>query len=168
MHRATLALASSHILTASAHAGVHVPTFFLHDYAFSTNAEPSTPAPNTLTVNAGETVRWVWVANFHSVLQVEGPGLAAPFHSALTDEPGFTFEYTFYIYARHLHVHLRDPRLSPDARSRDGHVGGRSQSFQFLRSWPSSSPPHRAAADNRLTPPEAPLKRTDDTNQTST
>ena len=95
MNRATLALASSLILAAAAHAGVSQPTFYLHDYFFSTSPDPDAPITNTLTINTGQTVRWTWVSNFHSVLQVEGPGLSPPFHSALTDEQGFTFQHTF-------------------------------------------------------------------------
>ena len=90
----TLAFASSLILTAPTLAGI-THTFYLHDYTFSTSPNPEDPAPNTITVNAGDTVQWVWVAKFHSVLQVEGPGLSTPFHSALSATPGFTFEHTF-------------------------------------------------------------------------
>lgn len=103
MHRAPLALASSLILAAPALAGV-THTVYLHDFFFSTLNDPVTPGPNTLTVNAGDTVQWVWVANFHSVLQVEGPELSTPFHSALSATPGFTFEHTFTTLGNYTYI----------------------------------------------------------------
>lgn len=105
--RPHLALASSLILTNPAFAGT-THTVYLHDFFFSTLNDPETPGPNTLTINAGDTVRWLWVANFHSVLQTDGPGIATPFHSDLTDLQGFTFEHTFtapgtYTYICEIH-----------------------------------------------------------------
>ncbi|MFT3683512.1 MAG: plastocyanin/azurin family copper-binding protein [Phycisphaerales bacterium] len=88
----TLALASSLALATPALADA---TFYLHDYTFSTDPDPQATAPNTVTIAPGETVRWIWVANFHSVFQVDGPNLDNPFHSVLSATPGFTFEHTF-------------------------------------------------------------------------
>lgn len=103
----TLALASALILTDTTLAGI-THTVYLHDYTFSTSADPEATAPNTLTINAGDTVRWLWVANFHSVLQTDGPNLNTPFHSDLTDQQGFVFEHTFttpgtYTYICEIH-----------------------------------------------------------------
>jgi plastocyanin len=93
MRAITLAVTIGSATSIGAAAHGAIVDVYLHDFIFSTNPDPEAPEVNQITINAGDTVRWTWVANFHNVREVMG--MPPVFSSLFTDVAGTTFEHTF-------------------------------------------------------------------------
>ena len=87
--RTILALAAVSICASGARAATHDVYVFNFDFSVE---HPSTGIIQDAVINAGDTVRWIWVAGLHSVTSF--PDSAEVFDSGLLTPPS-DFSYTF-------------------------------------------------------------------------